>query len=1248
MEIESQSPYLEIHENSQTGSTPQSLLAEHPLTSSLIAEVQGTGAALRFGSLLLNPEYQPNCIRLEALIHLSMVAGSGKENLSPATAKKCFDDLGEGSCGISEDPIEDVFVSLVFTEMGNFRVLGGIWESGSFYLQRCLEVLSTAPDGDLFESLRTGVSAVLQLSEEVCKRFAVERNTVGARYPKQHLIADDIANENWKQLVFTKAELDQLGIAKASLKDFVLTKSWQDRLSQFPVGNSPLQQLPLIEVGDGVGFVLPTATTFAIRMLLCQRLIEGGFGVSLTQQLGNAYVSLLRSTPIFRLPREYPISFAGTPLKTIDCVQEFDAGRYLHILLVLDDLQNIRKTGVAGTNHSMSINSNTVYDSAKHAYSSVKNTTGFRGGLTLIVTCGIGRGVAVPIPNLGTEWTVQVITAPDLVTLGWTRGFSLLKLWRTLEAFECLDRFGLKIMNINGLLNLIGWMKSNDWQVLPHAQVPKDMRHGGVVQLPTESLCELRAEVTTSTDRIGIWHPNKGFVSCRKLNESYFESENALPIYIQESVPPGNDFPFIYRSRQTDWWCVVNDRDGKWLYERWLTLQMWLPRIVTVLEHKLDSFPKTIDVSLTFLHSIEDAPELPIPSFPEIQNSIVVDEVNRELIRITVGPAFEFGMQATTNDSEAALVDTLCSAILGLTSTRVTQAEFELLRAQIIPDEHARHLHAFHARDFADHVASKLRELPIEIDETDSAALRIGLAFRVESRSNGRFATRSKRRSTDLLNAVASALEVELRDLTHLFDRKQLVEMALLNHERAVFMRKRWMNTAKANLSIRADSQESIDLITRKDMNLSSTIASSQIVAEIAISEAPLSGGIAAGQLDFTRMMSLINAIVEFRGWSDAIHLDAMSPNLAITATGDIHADNQFRREVLKPFSWKNSEQRLTTAVETYSNNYRPKQIAERETALESQFESAWKEELGVSLLDIRQFMDDIEDIGISRRDAVFTIKRSELLGSSKTQPEVIKQIIDHFSLRSRPASSTPPDGFDLKDVEFWRFRRQLSCVRRPILQLCDGPDPMLSVAPGFLRQCMWYVVKNYYEGTFPSRHYRTEAMKKWHGLRINQRGKAFTGAVADELRKYGWECWPEKKVSTLAHCGKNPDYGDVDVVAWHAGQRRLLLIECKHLYHGKTAGEIAEQLRDYRGLVRQDGRKQKKDDLRKHLDRLEILKDRRDTVCKTLEISSDARFEGWTIFKNPVPMLYCWKTFEDKIQIGTFSGIEEIANPCK
>jgi hypothetical protein len=88
-------------------------------------------------------------------------------------------------------------------------------------------------------------------------------------------------------------------------------------------------------------------------------------------------------------------------------------------------------------------------------------------------------------------------------------------------------------------------------------------------------------------------------------------------------------------------------------------------------------------------------------------------------------------------------------------------------------------------------------------------------------------------------------------------------------------------------------------------------------------------------------------------------------------------------------------------------------------------------------------------------------------------------------------------------------------------------------------------------------------------------------------MRADGWHAEVEVKVTKLLGRGFDKDHGDVDVLAWR-DDGRVLAIECKDVQFRKTLGEMAEQLSDFRGEIRSNG---KRDELRKHLDRMEVTR---------------------------------------------------------
>ena len=76
--------------------------------------------------------------------------------------------------------------------------------------------------------------------------------------------------------------------------------------------------------------------------------------------------------------------------------------------------------------------------------------------------------------------------------------------------------------------------------------------------------------------------------------------------------------------------------------------------------------------------------------------------------------------------------------------------------------------------------------------------------------------------------------------------------------------------------------------------------------------------------------------------------------------------------------------------------------------------------------------------------------------------------ITELLLLEHRGAWRNVPEGYRPVDRHPWRFRRRLSVLRRPLLQVDDDPDPMVLVCPGLMREAFGYTVSNYYRGDYP------------------------------------------------------------------------------------------------------------------------------------------------------------------------------------
>lgn len=147
-------------------------------------------------------------------------------------------------------------------------------------------------------------------------------------------------------------------------------------------------------------------------------------------------------------------------------------------------------------------------------------------------------------------------------------------------------------------------------------------------------------------------------------------------------------------------------------------------------------------------------------------------------------------------------------------------------------------------------------------------------------------------------------------------------------------------------------------------------------------------------------------------------------------------------------------------------------------------------------------------------------------------------------------------------------------------------------------------------------------------------------------MHELGWNVDTEVPVTKLLGKGSADGFGslkvfgDVDVLAWQADSSRILLMECKDVQHRKIEGEIAEQLSDFRGELRPDG---KPDFLLRHLNRMSVIAAHPKELAAYVGCKVEPRIEAHLVFKNPVPMKFALKRMEERIAIHLLASLDRI-----
>lgn len=369
-----------------------------------------------------------------------------------------------------------------------------------------------------------------------------------------------------------------------------------------------------------------------------------------------------------------------------------------------------------------------------------------------------------------------------------------------------------------------------------------------------------------------------------------------------------------------------------------------------------------------------------------------------------------------------------------------------------------------------------------------------------------------------------------------------------------------------------------------------------------------------------------------------------MKPLIRITPLGDVHAKLGYIDDVIMPHVRETGDVRTREAADNYAENL--KQTEGRKSVsdlMDTNFLEAWKDEFSVSFDEVRTLIDWLENEGIERDEPVMSLKRKDfdtVSAEGRTlSTDSVTHILDALTLASRPSWREVPEGFDDRDRQPWRYRRRLSAVRRPILKIGSGAAEYYLLAPGMVRDSFTYLASNYLRGDFPP-HQTGRKMRVWAGHEANARGAAFTKEVATALREVGWETDTEVKLTKILRQPLDRNYGDVDVLAWHPDKQRILIIECKDVQFKKSYGEMCEQLADFRGELRPNG---KPDYLRRHLDRMDLLCEHAGTVASYCKLSSaEPRLESHLVFKNSVPMKYALEKMSERVTVSLSDELAE------
>lgn len=251
----------------------------------------------------------------------------------------------------------------------------------------------------------------------------------------------------------------------------------------------------------------------------------------------------------------------------------------------------------------------------------------------------------------------------------------------------------------------------------------------------------------------------------------------------------------------------------------------------------------------------------------------------------------------------------------------------------------------------------------------------------------------------------------------------------------------------------------------------------------------------------------------------------------------------------------------------------------------------------GVIILSLQQFMDQMHaDTGLSTG--------------------ILAHALDALSLCERADFLIPPDGFPRSEVMPWQFNRALSLLKRPFIRTTIRGTPHIAWGNRALdaSRRFWmedqFLAGRLHKGAplHPGAKQAAQAM----GRLNTRRGQAFNAAVAAVLSAAGFDV-----LENVTGFGKlklregGDTLGDIDVCAWHAHRRQLLLLECKAYAPARTPLELHGQLQEFLYGKSRAGKAAERPLTEKHLRRAQFVERHLTDVLTHLGVQEAA---GWVV----------------------------------
>lgn len=879
-------------------------------------------AAAVLSGLCTVPKFHANGIRLDWLLRLVLSKSEGAHKPTSQDFQRALNEgLSQAGVNRLEDPNEDLLCDLIATRQGNFRIFPGQWEQAAAYTQTLIEAFEMLPDAAPKRDALHAARSLLILSDAIAQRAQVDRGTPsGGDTFDAIALPDDAALSQFAQRVrFAHEDLERLGVEPASLIPFVLDAGAFPFVSTSAIGDTPLEFHPILSLRSEILVVSPNNVSIAVRSVLVNTAINGGMGKRLQYELMRRQEIHAEATAFWPVPRLNLSAPVKHSLRGM--VTQYDHGRYLHVLQIPTSFENFPQAGFA-TVRSLSQETNQfIADDISRFWRFLENQGDCRESTTVLLLTGWGTPHSFAPPVRHEEapqtWQFVPLTFADAAVLGACDDGNFTDIIRLLKQHDRLSAEGFEFVNANGLLNLFGFFRSTDGNLIPEHLT--DIVPPTMIGMGTNELLEPRIEGTTRRDYRALEAPGNEH---RVVQRTEWGKDGSPPIYASvDDVNEGRLSGAVAIAGRT-WWIESQANEGEsreWRYQIWNAVLQWLGTIgPAIIERYPDQFPirpMRITVVIPKSQAFQRIP--PVKAVGSPGDTVAIRRFDDGAGgAIVIQDRWLPFLQSAENIAEVELAAAAVELLSEPGENPLSRTEIARIVADIIGTKDWRWLHAFEAKIPLERLSGhQLIRSFKRVPFSASSLVKCQSVWSFRDRAAGVDIEGEDQCREFLARYKQEILASVIRDIRS-FNRIALTTTVAHDYQAARREQARWRGTIRALRAISGDQANQTAFERQNEINAVQRAA--KAILEIAACEAPEEGGFEPGRADVEEVYAKILLLIGNSQLFATIRAGLIPPKIKLSPTGDVLTERAILSKLLEPGAVWATNKNLDFASDEY------------------------------------------------------------------------------------------------------------------------------------------------------------------------------------------------------------------------------------------------------------------------------------------------------------------------------------------